>query len=93
MSVTSSKHAGDRGEFVLSTADLDLRDGTAHQAAEQDAPQAVANAGTKTAFERFGDELAVGRGQCVAIDFKRAWQFHATPTNVHRQGTSILVQT
>ncbi len=77
---------GDRCEFVLGTTNLDLSDGTAHQTAEQHAAQAVADAGAKTAFKGFGHKLAVIRVERIAIDFQAAGQFHATPTNVHRQG-------
>ena len=54
--------ARDRGEFVLRAVDLDLRDGAAFEAGEQDAAQAVADRRAEAALERLGDELAVGRG-------------------------------
>ncbi len=86
MSVTSSKHAGDRREFVLGTADLDLRDGAAHQAAQQHAAEAVADAGTETTLERFGDELAVGCRKCVAVDFQTCW---AVPCHANEYASSL----
>ena len=52
-------HAGDRRELVLDPLDLDLGDGAALQAGQQDAPQAVAHGMAEAAFERLDVELAV----------------------------------
>ena len=55
--------AGDGGDLVLHALDLDAGDGTAFQAGQQDAAQAVADGHAEAALERLGDELAVGVGQ------------------------------
>ncbi len=72
-------HAGDGGDLVLHALDLDARDGTALQAGEQDAPQAVADGDAEAALERLGVELAVGVGQRFAVADTTVGQLQATP--------------
>ena len=77
------QHAGDRGEFVLGPPNLDLGDGTAFQAGEQDPPQAVADGRAKAAFEWFREESAVGGGERFRFTVHDAGQFQTAPPNVH----------
>ena len=56
-------HAGDRGKLVLDPQDLDLGDGAALQAGEQDPPQAVADGVAEAALEGFDVKLAERVGQ------------------------------
>ena len=77
-------HAGDRRKLVLDALDLDLGDGAALQAGEQDAPQAVADGVAEAALEGLDVELAERVGQRVAVADDPAGQFEATPTNTHR---------
>ncbi len=68
------KHAFDRGEFVLSILNFNLRNRTAFKAGKQQASQTIANRRTEAAFKRFGDELAVGRGQGSRVASHNAGQ-------------------
>ena len=69
---------------MLDAQDLDLGDGAALQAREQDPPQAVADGMAEAALERLDVELAEGVGQRLAVADDPAGQFEATPTNTHR---------
>ena len=81
--------AGDRGELVLGAVDLDLRDGAAFQAGQQHAAQAVADRRAEAAFERLGDELAVGRGQGGRVAGHYAGQLQSTPSNMHEVFSTV----
>ena len=59
--------AGDRADLVLHALDFDAGDGTAFEAGQQDAADAVAHGDAEAVLEGFGVELAVGVGQCRAI--------------------------
>ena len=76
--------ARDRGELVLCTADLDLRYRTAFQARQQNAAQTVADGNAKTAFERLGHELAIGRRESLRVTIDNTRQLQPTPSNMHR---------
>ena len=69
---------------MLDPLDLDLGDGAALQARQEDPPQAVADGVAEAAFERFDVELAVRVGQGFPVADDPAGQFEATPTDAHR---------
>src|SRR5581483_9742073 len=77
--------AGDRADLVLHALDLDLRDGAALEAGQQDAAQAVADGDAEAALERLGDELAVGVGERRAVTVYAVGQFQTTPSDTHVQ--------
>ena len=81
MSVTSSTTPGQRGELVLRAVNLDLRDGAAFEAGQQNAAQAVADRHAEAALERLGDELAVGRASASPRRKPPGW---AVPSPRHR---------
>ena len=76
-------HAFDGREFVLRVVDLDLRDGAAFEARQQDAPQAVAHGRAEAALKRLGDELAVGARQRRGFAGHLTGQFESTPSDMH----------
>src|SRR5262249_23675028 len=76
-------HTGDGRDFVLYALDLDLGDGAALQAGQEDAPQAVADGDAKAAFERLGIELSVCVRQGRPIGDHAAWQLQSAPPNSH----------
>ena len=49
------------------------------------AAQAVADRHAEAAFERLGDELAVGRRQRLRVAGNQAGQFQPTPSNMHSE--------
>src|SRR5262249_20850589 len=75
--------AGDGGDFVLHALDLDLGNGAALKAGQQDTAQAVADRHAEAALERFGAEFAVGVGKRVAFADHAVGQLQATPSNTH----------
>jgi hypothetical protein len=68
---------------VLDALDLDLGDGAALQARQEDAPEAVTDRVAEAAFERLDMELAVGVGQFLTVADDPARQFETTPTDAH----------
>ena len=81
--------AGDGGDFVLHALDLDARDGAAFQAGEEHAPQTVADGHAEAAFERLGDEFAVGIGQSLAFAGQPVGQFQPTPFDTHEDSPRL----
>ena len=73
----------DGRELVERAGDLDLRDGAALQAGEQNPPQAVADGGAEAPLEGLRRELAVCAGQRAGIGDNRTGQLQTPPTNMH----------
>jgi hypothetical protein len=69
---------------VIDPPDLDPGDGTPLQAREEDAPEAVADGVSETAFERLDVKLAVRVGQFLTDGDDPAGKFEATPSDAHR---------
>ena len=59
---------------------------------KQDAAQAVADGGAEAAFERLGDELAVGVGRNLLVADDARGQFQSTPTNSHDDFSFALAE-
>ena len=76
-------NAGDGADFVLHALDLDARDGTALQAGEQNAPQAIADGDAEAALERLGAELAVGVSQRATVADDAVGKLQSPPTDTH----------
>jgi hypothetical protein len=74
---------------VLDALDLDLGDGAALQAGQEDAPQAVADGVAEATLERLDVELAVRVGQLLAGADDPTGEFETTPTDAPRAGTPI----
>jgi hypothetical protein len=77
------EHALDRGEFVLGIVNFDLRDRAALEARKQNAPQAVPYGGAEAAFERLGNELAVGPRERRGVADHLTGQLKSTPSDMH----------
>jgi hypothetical protein len=83
MSVTSSSTPGQAAELVVRALELDVGDGRAFEAGQQDPAEAVADRRPEAALEGLGGELSVGVGGNLLVTNDARRQFQTTPTNSH----------
>jgi hypothetical protein len=82
--VTSSITPGSELNSCSAPLELDVRDGRALEAGQQDAAEAVAHRRPEPALERLGRELAVRVGRNRLVTNHPAGQLESAPTDSHR---------